>query len=584
MDYSIVDETKEMETPKEKRRSIIKFKSLRAKIIFGFSIVLLLVAGMTVNSLISTNATNNAIEDMTEQDMPMMIATQYLAYNMARRNGVMRGFFMAPENNNRERFIDITAETEVDLDYLRGLNDPEMDELIERYEEWGNRMVTEVYDVYATGAEEQAAANLNEIASTTTAILDGLTTEAYAQEERMLQTGEEVVQQGNRSTIINAFIAVVVLIIAVVVSFLTARSISNPISKVVSKMEEITHGNLKGEELTVDSEDETGQLANAINLMQASLKAIIQNVADVSAHLKENSGELEESAKEVVAGTDQVAVTMQELAQGAETQASSASTLASIMDQFAEKVRVTSKNGTQINRLSTEVVEQSIQGKSLMASSEEQMEKIDQLVLDSVKKVNKLDEETQEISKLVGIIQEIANQTNLLALNAAIEAARAGEEGKGFAVVAEEVRKLAEQVEVSVGDITGFVENIQLESKNVSEALLQGYKEVEDGTEQIKQTGKTFEQITRSLDKMDKNIHTINSNLEEVNHSTEEMNKSIEEIASVSQESAAGVEETSASTEEINSLMEEVAGDGGKVSKLVELAEQMNEVVAKFEI
>lgn len=574
----------QQEEKQERKFQMLNFKSIRTKILFGFSVVLLLVAGMTANKFISINTTNNAIEELTDEDLPMLIATSELAYNMARRNGIMRAFFMAPENNGPERFISITEETDPYLNHLREMNDPELDDLVARYEEWGSRMVNEVYDVYATGEEEQAAENLNEIAGTTTEILDILSEQSSIQNENMLTTGQDIVYYGIRSMIIDGIVAIAVLVIAIIIAIFTARSISRPISKVVEKMSEITEGNLKGEALIIDTSDETGQLATAVNSMQDRLTMIIQNIAQVSEALMINSTELSESASEVVSGTDQVAITMQELAEGTEAQATTASTLASVMDQFSKKVSVTSKNGEEINHLSTKIVEQSSQGTELMSLSETQMEKIDHLVLESVNKVNKLDEETQEISKLVAIIQEIANQTNLLALNAAIEAARAGEEGKGFAVVAEEVRKLAEQVEISVGDITGFVNNIQEESKNVSTALLEGYKEVEEGTGQIKKTGKTFEDIARALDKMAKNIETINTNLEDVEESTEEMNRSIEEIASVSQESAAGVEETSASTEEINSAMEEVAGNGGKVTRLVLLAENMEEIVSQFKL
>ena len=134
-------------------------------------------------------------------------------------------------------------------------------------------------------------------------------------------------------------------------------------------------------------------------------------------------------------------------------------------------------------------------GSQLMDSSTKKMSKIDQIVKDSVQKVKDLDAQSQEIFKLVVVIKDVADQTNFLALNAAIEAARAGEHGRGFSVVAEEVRKLAEQTATSVTDITRIVNNIQNGFSVVTESLQDGYKEVEQGTNQIETTGETFNEI-----------------------------------------------------------------------------------------
>ena len=192
------------------------------------------------------------------------------------------------------------------------------------------------------------------------------------------------------------------------------------------------------------------------------------------------------------AGSQQIASTMQELAAGTESEAKTASELASIMGLFSTSVQEANANGENIQKSSNEVFQMTSEGSQLMKSSNEQMVKIDQIVQESVQKVQGLDVKSQEISKLVSVIQEIADQTNLLALNAAIEAARAGEHGRGFAVVADEVRKLAEQVSTSVADITEIVTGIQNESSLVAESLQDGYKEVKQGTTQIKTTQETF--------------------------------------------------------------------------------------------
>src|SRR5699024_4086686 len=121
----------------------------------------------------------------------------------------------------------------------------------------------------------------------------------------------------------------------------------------------------------------------------------------------------------------------------------------------------------------------------------------------------------------------------LLALNPAIEGARAGEHGKGFAVVADEVRKLAEQVSDSVSEITGIVSNIQMESSMVAESLQEGYKEVEQGTEQIEVTGEKFNSIHTASNDMVNSIKSVSENLGSIAVSSQKMNSTIEDIAAV---------------------------------------------------
>ncbi|WP_010647793.1 methyl-accepting chemotaxis protein [Oceanobacillus massiliensis] len=327
------------------------------------------------------------------------------------------------------------------------------------------------------------------------------------------------------------------------------------------------------------SGDEFGQLSQNFNKMKDSLSNLIQQVSQTAETVSSQSEELTQSASEVKSGSQQIATTMQELASGSESQANYASDLASVMETFSAKVQEMNANGEDIYNSSNDVLGMTTEGSKLMDVSVNQMAMIDQIVQDAVQKVKGLDIQSQEISKLVSVIKDIADQTNLLALNAAIEAARAGEHGKGFAVVADEVRKLAEQVGVSVTDITGIVQNIQAESTGVAESLQGGYQEVEKGTGQIKTTGETFNGITNAVKEMVSKIQTITDNLTAISSSSQDMSASVEEIASVSEESAAGVEQTSASAQQASSSMEEVSDSSDELARL---AEELNGLVRKF--
>ncbi|WP_084287817.1 methyl-accepting chemotaxis protein [Paucisalibacillus globulus] len=394
-------------------------------------------------------------------------------------------------------------------------------------------------------------------------------------------TEEEALSSLSMFTIMMiVFFGIACLILIVLVFFLLKKMLKE-IPRVTSIMKDLASGNLSKVELQRKSDDEIGQLVTSTNQLNQSLREMVSQISTVSETVSSHSEELTQSANEVKIGSEQVASTMQELAAGSETQANSASDLSSSMNNFAEKVLEANENGNRIEENSKAVLNMTEDGSELMRNSILQMEKIDTIVQDSVKKVEGLDKQSQEISNLVTVIRDVADQTNLLALNAAIEAARAGEHGKGFAVVADEVRKLAEQVSDSVTDITNIVSNIQMESRLVSDSLQGGYKEVEKGKVQIESTGETFHGISEAVTVMVSSITTIAENLAEIAANAEEMNGAIQEIASVSEESAAGVEQTSASVQQTSSIMEEVAGSS---EQLATLAGQLNELIRHFKL
>ncbi|UFU01220.1 methyl-accepting chemotaxis protein [Radiobacillus kanasensis] len=393
---------------------------------------------------------------------------------------------------------------------------------------------------------------------------------------------QSTIQNMNQKLVITMIaIGVVTLIIVIITAFLMSRSFSKPIKQVTHLMEKIAKGQLNNEVDGLNRKDEFGQLAHSVQHTQENLRGMIEKITNLSNIVKKQSTLVKVACDELNSGSNQVASTMEELASGSEQQAHSSTDLAEQMKQFSKRIQQATENGDVVQEASTNVLEITKNGNQLMDQSISQMTNIYELVKDSVSKVEKLDSQSQQITTLINVIQDIANQTNLLALNAAIEAARAGEHGKGFAVVADEVRKLAEQVSDSVGEITGIVGNIQTESSNVAETLTKGYGEVDQGSKQIKETGKEFERIQQSMQDMVSNVLSITGHLGNISSESVQINNSIENIASVSQESAAGVEETSASVVQMSGLIEDISKNA---RSLEDLSDELEVMVKQFQL
>lgn len=169
------------------------------------------------------------------------------------------------------------------------------------------------------------------------------------------------------------------------------------------------------------------------------------------------------------------------------------------------------------------------------------MEDIQQSTKSILDVINKLNDKSNEINRIVELITQISDQTNLLALNAAIEAARAGDAGRGFAVVADEVRKLAEQSNSAAKDISNLIQTIQTEASGAVVIADKGSESVKHGTKVIMEVGNSFKYIIDS-------VQSLSGEIQEVASSTIEMSKGMQNIAAVSEEQTAVMEEISASS------------------------------------
>ncbi|EON70736.1 methyl-accepting chemotaxis protein [Lysinibacillus sphaericus] len=560
----------------------MNFKSISTRIIFAFSIVVAVIVVYIAYNVSAISQNNTATEQIVDEELQLLITDYELASTIAVRIAAARGYVLSGE----EKYKDIyTHNVERALDNekkrLAISQSNEFQKFSELAKEWSSYVQKDVFDTYDQGNVELATKNLAAMDATATEIREGYEGLAEQRKQSINTVGTDMITAGERKQLTSVIVGIAIVVIAIFTALLSARRISKPIIILTKRMQRITEGDLSEPKLDVTTRDEVGQLTTATNTMSEILNRLLKHIQTVSNDVAAHSEELMQSATEVKGGTEQIVDTVTEIASGTEIQASNASDVATTMTEFTTQVTDVNRSSKEVNQYSQEVMHLTKEGKELMDASTQQMTTIDHIVKDAVNKVDNLSKQTQEISKLVAVIHDIAAQTNLLALNAAIEAARAGEQGKGFAVVADEVRKLAEQVSVSVDDITSIVEKIQYDSVIVTTSLESGYGEVEKGTTQIASTNETFNHIADAVYSMSTSIVTMSSKLEQVVQNTLNIHKSVDEIAAVSEQSAAGIQETSATIEQAASSMDEIKNSS---VHLAEMAENLNGQISKFKL
>lgn len=560
----------------------MSFKTISRRIVFSFSIVITIMALYIVYNYFAIQQSNNATEQMVSQELQLLTIDYEQAQTIDLRIAAARGYVLSGNEKYKTIFQDNVARAASNEKQRLALTSSEdFSKLAEIAKEWNRYIEQQVFAIYDQGNAKLAIQNMTKMDATATTIREGYEDLAKQRKQAINEVGADVMVAGQNKQLIGIVVGILIFVIAIIVELLSARGISRPIITLTERLQQMTNGDLSGPPLKIQSKDEVGQLMAATNTMADILNRLLQHIQTVSNDVATQSEELLQSTTEVKTGTEQIVNTMTEIAGGTEELASHTTAIATSMNDFAGKVTAVHQSNKDVQHYSQDVKALAKEGRDLMSSSTKQMGAIQRIVKDAVDQVDGLSKQTQEISKLVTVIQSIASQTNLLALNAAIEAARAGEQGKGFAVVADEVRKLAEQVSFSVGDITNIVRNIQDDSIRVTASLEQGYGEVEKGTSQITTTNATFHHIADAIEAIATNIEQTSSELDDVVHNTDTINKSVDEMAAISEQSAAGIQETSATIEQAASSMEEIKHSS---EYLAEMAEQLNSLIRRFKL
>jgi methyl-accepting chemotaxis protein len=321
-------------------------------------------------------------------------------------------------------------------------------------------------------------------------------------------------------------------VIGSVLAEFSIRRVVRSVVLVANRAQQIAEGDLTGEPLHIDAHDEVGSLATSINRMQDNLREMIRTMMEISnmvngdaEKLAKSSAESFRRTKEQSLQTQQAATAMQEM-----------SISIAEVSRHAQNAAENAKEASNTARHGGATVEQMLMSMQSIADS----------VRNTAATVQRLGKESEQIIRIVNVIEEIAQKTNLLALNAAIEAARAGEQGRGFAVVAGEVRRLAESTRNATSEIGQMIAGIQVHTRSAVEAMESGTATVNEGVETTTRAGEALQRIIHMADQVDGMIAQIAAAAMQQSEAARQSSANVDIINRLGEENAAAIPESNA--------------------------------------
>ncbi|MBU0811808.1 MAG: methyl-accepting chemotaxis protein [Gammaproteobacteria bacterium] len=347
-------------------------------------------------------------------------------------------------------------------------------------------------------------------------------------------------------------IAGVAIALGLLIAALLARSIVRPIRVAAEAMHDIAAG--EGDltrRLEANGRNEVADLARAFNQFADKVRRLVSEVAGSTAQVAA-------SAEEMSAITDgfnrDVSRQRDEIEQ-----------VATAMNEMTATVQDVARNAAQAAESAKSADLEAQQGQLVVHQTVSSIEGVSAEVARTASAIQRLETDSQSISKVLEVIRGVAEQTNLLALNAAIEAARAGEQGRGFAVVADEVRTLASRTQQSTIEIQQVIEQLQSGARDAADVMNQGREQVDNSVMQAQQAGTSLLRITNAVT------------------SISDMNV---QIASAAEQQSAVSDEISKNVVNINHIADRVTESAGQTaqasSQLAHLASDLQTLVGQF--
>ncbi len=300
-------------------------------------------------------------------------------------------------------------------------------------------------------------------------------------------------------------------------------------------------GDLKNQ-FKLERQDELGEVMRKVSQFVSWIQSTVQGIGDAATQVNR-------VALEVSQGVHNVH-------ESARVQSDATSSAAAGIEEITVSIGEVASHAAATRDSASVAADVSAQGADLSAQACATILALADTVKNSAAQVELLGNQSEEISRITGVIKEIADQTNLLALNAAIEAARAGEQGRGFAVVADEVRKLAERTAKATEEISTMIQSVQSETSKAVEGMRSGAQQVESGVQLVQEAQSSLHEINQQMARTEEMVNDISHSSDEQQQAMTLMAQNVERVAAMTEQNMAVVIQTDTTVNYLNDVVD----------------------------
>lgn len=362
-------------------------------------------------------------------------------------------------------------------------------------------------------------------------------------------------------------IIAIVVLIAIIISFIMGRRLMRPLVKVSTIIEDVANGNIEADFSVVkESNDEIGLIIEKMKELTQSLGSIVGKIRNSSDTMSSNSYELNDTSSQTLAANNEISKAVEDVAEGSTGMAASISKINENLLEMSNETKDINASVDEIKNQTVAVQDSSKIMNDKIKSMQDSSHKMDEGISAISKRIETVNTTVDKVSNIVSVIEEISSETNLLSLNASIEAARAGDAGKGFAVVAQEIRVLSDNTNTELENIKQIISSLVEECRYCVQAsgtiVEDNAKQKEEIKAVLDEFGALDEQIQKTAEKADE-IEELVTAMIELN---DDITKSSNSLTDVSAANAAATEEMNANIEELNAMMNGVSEMAGHMN------------------